>query len=102
MLLGRVCLQTRCRRNKTIAVLKKVRYALCPMPYALCPMPYALCSMPYALCPMPYASTIDPQFQRPASCYTEILPLCAIGAIDPSEKNQNYVACDTFFWLMIV
>src|SRR4028118_1913917 len=26
-----------------IAVLKKVRYALCPMPYALCPMPYALC-----------------------------------------------------------
>jgi hypothetical protein len=24
-----------------IAVLKKVRYALCPMPYALCPMPYA-------------------------------------------------------------
>jgi len=25
----------------TIAVLKKVRYALCPMPYALCPMPYA-------------------------------------------------------------
>ena len=22
-----------------IAVLKKVRYALCPMPYALCPMP---------------------------------------------------------------
>jgi len=23
------------------AVLKKVRYALCPMPYALCPMPYA-------------------------------------------------------------
>ena len=21
-----------------IAVLKKVRYALCPMPYALCPM----------------------------------------------------------------
>jgi hypothetical protein len=24
------------------AVLKKVRYALCPMPYALCPMPYAL------------------------------------------------------------
>ena len=23
-----------------IAVLKKVRYALCPMPYALCPMPY--------------------------------------------------------------
>jgi len=31
-----------------IAVLKKVRYALCPMPYALCPMPYALCPMPYA------------------------------------------------------
>jgi hypothetical protein len=30
----------------TIAVLKKVRYALCPMPYALCPMPYALCPMP--------------------------------------------------------
>jgi hypothetical protein len=28
-----------------IAVLKKVRYALCPMPYALCPMPYALCPM---------------------------------------------------------
>ncbi|WP_445176954.1 hypothetical protein [Microcoleus sp.] len=27
-----------------IAVLKKVRYALCPMPYALCPMPYALCT----------------------------------------------------------
>ena len=26
---------------KHIAVLKKVRYALCPMPYALCPMPYA-------------------------------------------------------------
>jgi len=26
-----------------IAVLKKVRIALCPMPYALCPMPYALC-----------------------------------------------------------
>jgi hypothetical protein len=26
-----------------IAFLKKVRYALCPMPYALCPMPYALC-----------------------------------------------------------
>jgi hypothetical protein len=25
----------------TIAVLKKVRYALCPMSYALCPMPYA-------------------------------------------------------------
>ncbi|PHX57216.1 hypothetical protein CP500_001480 [Tychonema bourrellyi FEM_GT703] len=25
----------------TIAVLEKVRYALCPMPYALCPMPYA-------------------------------------------------------------
>ena len=25
----------------SIAVLKKVRYALCPMPYALCPMPYA-------------------------------------------------------------
>ena len=24
-----------------IAVLKKVRYTLCPMPYALCPMPYA-------------------------------------------------------------
>jgi len=24
-----------------IAVLKKVRYALCPIPYALCPMPYA-------------------------------------------------------------
>jgi hypothetical protein len=30
------------------AVLKKVRYALCPMPYALCPMPYALCPIvPY-------------------------------------------------------
>jgi hypothetical protein len=28
-----------------IGVLKKVRYALCPMPYALCPMPYALCPM---------------------------------------------------------
>ena len=27
--------------KKYIAVLKKVRYALCPMPYALCPMPYA-------------------------------------------------------------
>ena len=27
--------------NLSIAVLKKVRYALCPMPYALCPMPYA-------------------------------------------------------------
>ncbi|WP_445176004.1 hypothetical protein [Microcoleus sp.] len=26
-----------------IAILNKVRYALCPMPYALCPMPYALC-----------------------------------------------------------
>jgi hypothetical protein len=38
-----------------LAVLKKVRYALCPMPYALCPMHYALCPMPYALCPMPYA-----------------------------------------------
>ncbi|WP_445173380.1 hypothetical protein [Microcoleus sp.] len=25
-----------------IAILNKVRYALCPMPYALCPMPYAL------------------------------------------------------------
>ncbi|TAE02525.1 MAG: hypothetical protein EAZ96_15695 [Oscillatoriales cyanobacterium] len=24
-----------------IPLLKKVRYALCPMPYALCPMPYA-------------------------------------------------------------
>ncbi|WP_445174577.1 hypothetical protein [Microcoleus sp.] len=24
-----------------IAVLKKVRYALCPLLYALCPMPYA-------------------------------------------------------------
>jgi hypothetical protein len=24
-----------------IAVLTKVRYALCPIPYALCPMPYA-------------------------------------------------------------
>jgi len=24
---------------RNIAVLKKVRYALCPMPYALCPMP---------------------------------------------------------------
>ena len=31
-----------------IALLRKVRYALCPMPYALCPMPYALCPMPYA------------------------------------------------------
>jgi hypothetical protein len=41
-----------------IAVLKKVRYALCPMPYALCPMPYALCPMPYALCPMPYARRV--------------------------------------------
>jgi uncharacterized protein YwqG len=27
--------------EEIIAVLKKVRYALCPMPYALCPMPYA-------------------------------------------------------------
>ena len=27
--------------RQLIAVLKKVRYALCPMPYALCPMPYA-------------------------------------------------------------
>ena len=26
------------------AVLKKVRYALCPMPYALCPMPYSTSS----------------------------------------------------------
>jgi hypothetical protein len=60
------------------------------MPYALCPMPYALCPMPYALCPMPYASTIAPQFQRPASCYTEILALSAIGAIDPAEKNLKF------------
>jgi len=30
-------------KRRYIAVLKKVRYALCPMPYALCPMPYALC-----------------------------------------------------------
>jgi hypothetical protein len=30
-------------RRTNIAVLKKVRYALCSMPYALCPMPYALC-----------------------------------------------------------
>ena len=28
-------------KRRNIAVLKKVRYALCPMPYALCPMPYA-------------------------------------------------------------
>ena len=35
-----------------IAVLKKVRYAQCPMPYALCPMPYALCPMLNALCPI--------------------------------------------------
>gem|GEM_PF-3213370 len=27
------------RSSSDIAVLKKVRYALCPMPYALCPMP---------------------------------------------------------------
>ncbi|WP_445173911.1 hypothetical protein [Microcoleus sp.] len=26
------------------AVLKKVRYALCPMPYALCPMPMSTSS----------------------------------------------------------
>jgi len=25
-------------RRRLIAVLKKVRYALCPMPYALCPV----------------------------------------------------------------
>ena len=63
--------------------------------------------MPYALCPMPYARrnmllrkaiyivsldksckcTIAPLFQRPGSCYTGILRLSAIGAIDPSEKN---------------
>jgi uncharacterized cupredoxin-like copper-binding protein len=40
----------------SIAVLKKVRYALCPMPYAhggLCPMPteaYALCPVVPHLC----------------------------------------------------
>jgi hypothetical protein len=28
-----------------IAVLKKVRYALCPMPYALCPMPMITSSL---------------------------------------------------------
>ncbi len=39
------CLQREAlnKQNEDIAVLKKVRYALCPMPYALCPMPYALC-----------------------------------------------------------
>ncbi|WP_445172832.1 hypothetical protein [Microcoleus sp.] len=25
--------------SRYIALLNKVRYALCPMPYALCPMP---------------------------------------------------------------
>jgi len=33
--------ESRAEDNST-AVLKKVRYALCPMPNALCPMPYAL------------------------------------------------------------
>jgi hypothetical protein len=65
--------------------------------------------MPYALCPMHVGylmllrkaiyivsldksckCTIAPQFQRPASCYTEILRLCAIGAIDSSEKNLKF------------
>jgi hypothetical protein len=50
-----------------IAVLKQVRYALCPMPYALCPMHVStysgsqaseVCPMPYALCPMPYARRV--------------------------------------------
>ena len=33
--------QFKLRNFWDIAVLKKMRYALCPMPYALCPMPYA-------------------------------------------------------------
>ena len=38
----------------TIAVLKKVRYAQCPMPS----LPNAPCPMPYALCPMPHARRV--------------------------------------------
>ena len=37
------------RNHLYIAVLKKVRYALCPMPYALCP----------ALCPMPMSTSYE-------------------------------------------
>ncbi|WP_445176886.1 hypothetical protein [Microcoleus sp.] len=33
---GKTCL--RARVSSSIAVLNKVRYALCPMPYALCPI----------------------------------------------------------------
>jgi len=38
-MLGKHCLDAGFGQFFNIAVLKKVRYALCPMPYALCPMP---------------------------------------------------------------
>jgi hypothetical protein len=63
---------------RTIAVLKKVRYALCPMPYALCPMPYALCPMPYALCPMPYAlCPVVPHLSEKGYIFINVLALTA-------------------------
>ena len=65
-----------------------------PMPteaYALCPGEHLMLLIK-AIVSLDKSCkcTIAPLFQRPASCYTEILRLCAIGAIDPSEKKLKF------------
>ena len=65
-----------------------------PMPteaYALCPGEHLMLLIK-AIVSLDKSCkcTIAPLFQRPGSCYTGILRLSAIGAIDPSEKNLKF------------
>ncbi|TAE66118.1 MAG: hypothetical protein EAZ25_04910 [Oscillatoriales cyanobacterium] len=93
------------------AVLKKVRYALCPMPYALCPMPYALCPMPYALCPMPYRPRIfrslhyilkNCDYSPPRRSFIECISMQAnisVGA--KHDRNQYGIITNNLYPVML-
>ena len=64
----------------SIAVLKKVRYALCPMPYALCPMPYALCPV------LPHLSEKGYRLVDSANCAKDLLRTAHTGIEIPNSE----------------